>query len=101
MFARLNVKLTDDLPYPLIPREAVMEIDGKMYVYVMQQDRPLKREVKIGHPSGEKVAVLEGLTPGERIVTKGAVLLKGEEMKSEESGRSDQSSSNTSPPPHT
>lgn len=95
MFARLNVQLTDDLPYPLIPQEAVIEIGGKMYVYVMEHDRPLKREVKIGHPSGEKIAVLEGLTSGERIVIKGAVLLKGEEMKSEESGQSEPFQSGT------
>jgi len=101
MFARLNVKLTTDLPYPLIPQEAVLEINGKMYVYVMHIDHPQKREVKIGHPSGEKVAVLDGLTPGERIVTKGAVLLKGEDMKSEESGHAESSPSSTSPPPHT
>ena len=100
MFARLNVKLTDDLPYPLIPQESVLEMDGKMYVYVIHNDRPQKREVKIGHPSGGKIAVLEGLTPGERIVTKGAVLLKGEEMKSEESGQPEQSQPGA-PPPHT
>ena len=91
MFARLNVKVTDDLPYPLIPQEAVLEIDGKMYVYVMQDNRPQKREVKIGHPAEGKVAILEGLQPGERIVTQGAVLLKGEDMKSEESGSAEPS----------
>ena len=99
MFARLNVKLTEGLPYPLIPQEAVLEIDGKIYVYVIQNDHPQKREVRIGHASGEKIAVLDGLTPGERIVTKGAVLLKGEDMKSEEAGPTEQSSPSTTLPP--
>jgi membrane fusion protein, heavy metal efflux system len=86
MFARLNVKLEEGLPFPLIPQDSVLEIDGKMYVYVIQDNKPIKREVKTGSLSGEKIAIVEGLALGERIVTHGAVLLKGEDMKSEESG---------------
>lgn len=86
MFARLNVKMTEGLHFPLVPQEAVLEMDGAMYVYVMEQGHPVKRKVKIGHPSGDKISILEGVSPGDQIVTKGAVLLKGEEMKDAESG---------------
>jgi len=41
----------------------------------------VKREVQIATASGDQVRVVEGLQPGERVVTKGAVLVKGQETK--------------------
>lgn len=97
MFARLSVKLTDGMPFILVPQDAVLEIDGKMYVYVVQGDAPpMKREVRVGHPSGDQITILEGLSPGEHIVTKGTVLLKGEEMKQQQGGPSTPLSSSLS-----
>ncbi len=89
MFARLNVRLSHESTLPLIPQDAVVEIDGNMYAYVAEgNNRYVKRSVKIGLPSAGQVAVLEGLQPGEQIVVKGAVLLKGQEMNQEEGGSS-------------
>jgi cobalt-zinc-cadmium efflux system membrane fusion protein len=39
-----------------------------------------RREVKLGDEYGEKVAVLEGLKAGERVVTQGALQLKLHEL---------------------
>ncbi|MGE0474572.1 MAG: efflux RND transporter periplasmic adaptor subunit [Nitrospirales bacterium] len=99
MFARLNVKLSEGIPYPLIPQDAVLEIDGNMYVYVADgQNHFLKRPVKIGIPAGGQVSVLSGLTTGEQIVVKGAVLLKGQAMNIEEEGSASESPESLSPP---
>lgn len=82
MFARLNIDLGNGTSFIAVPKEAVLEIDGKEYVYVAEgEGRYVKRPVKIGTATGELVRVLEGLTPGERIVTKGAILLKAQEAK--------------------
>ena len=82
MFARLNLQIGDATPFLAIPKEAVLEIDGKEFVYVEEaQGRFVKRPVKVGTASGDQVRILEGLQPGERIVTKGAVLIKGQEAK--------------------
>jgi cobalt-zinc-cadmium efflux system membrane fusion protein len=88
MFARLNVRLSHESTLPLIPQDAVVEIDGSMHVYVMQENKYVKRPVKIGLPSAGQVVVLDGLQPGEEIVVKGAVLLKGQDLNEEESGSS-------------
>jgi len=89
MFARLNVRLSQETTLPLIPQDAVVEIDGSMFVYVAEgNNRYVKRPVKIGLPSAGQVAVLNGLQPGEQIVVKGAVLLKGQDMNQEEGGSS-------------
>ena len=63
-------------------REAVLEADGKQFVYVVESpDRYVKREVKVSNISPDQVRVLEGLARGQRIVTKGAVLIKNQDVK--------------------
>lgn len=82
MFARLHLDVGEASQFIVVPREAVLESDGKQFVYVVEeQNRYVKREVKIANISPEQVRVLEGLTRGQRIVTKGAVLIKGQEVK--------------------
>ncbi|WP_342346554.1 efflux RND transporter periplasmic adaptor subunit [uncultured Nitrospira sp.] len=99
MFARLNVKLSESRPYPLIPQEAVLEIDGNMYVYVANSDNHyMKRPIKTGLPSSGQMSVLSGLEPGETIVVKGAVLLKGQDMNVEDEGMSSEHTPPPSPP---
>jgi len=44
-------------------------------------DRYVKREVKVVAASGDQARVIEGLRSGEHIVIKGAVLIKGQEVK--------------------
>lgn len=80
MFARLHIEVGESAPLLTIPREAVLEEDGKEFVYVVEGiDHYVKREVKVSTISPDQVRVLDGLASGERIVTKGAVLVKGQE----------------------
>jgi len=82
MFARLHLDVGDATPFIAVPREAVLEADGKQFVYVVEEaNRYVKREVKVSNISTDQVRVLEGLTRGQRIVIKGAVLIKGQEVK--------------------
>ncbi|MGQ0811562.1 MAG: efflux RND transporter periplasmic adaptor subunit [Nitrospiraceae bacterium] len=82
MFARLHLDVGDATPFLVIPKEAVLEADGKNYVYVVEgSDHFIKREVKVARLSLDQVRVVEGLSPGQRIVVKGAVLIKGQEVK--------------------
>lgn len=82
MFARLNIDVGDSNQFIAVPREAVLEVDGNEFVYVAQAgDQYVKRPVKTATASNDQVRILEGLAPGERVVTKGAVLIKGQETK--------------------
>lgn len=82
MFARLHIQVGETKAFLAVPKEAVLESDGKHFVYVVESEgKYLKREVKIATASGDQVRVVDGLKPGERIVTKGAVLVKGQEVK--------------------
>jgi hypothetical protein len=60
----------------------VLEVDGKQFVYVVENgNRYVRREVKTANISIDEIRVLEGLKEGDRIVTKGAVLVKGQEVQ--------------------
>ena len=80
MFARLHIEVGESTLLLMIPREAVLEEDGKQFVYVVEgADQYVKRDVKVSTISPDQVRVLEGLASGERLVTKGVVLIKGQE----------------------
>jgi len=66
----------------LVPRQAVLEVEGKRLVYVLRSGEDFeRREVVVGDEHGAKVAVVRGLTPGERVVTQGAWQLRQHELK--------------------
>jgi cobalt-zinc-cadmium efflux system membrane fusion protein len=82
MFARLHIQVGDATQFLTVPKEAVLEIDGGQFVLVVDdKGRYIKQAVKVGPASADHVRILEGLSPGQRIVTKGAVLIKGQEAK--------------------
>lgn len=82
MFARLNIDVGDTTQFIAVPREAVLEVDGKEYVYVVRDgNQYVRRSVKTATASSDQIRILEGLAPGERVVTKGVVLIKGQEAK--------------------
>ena len=88
MFARLQLDVSGRGQFLTVPREAVLEVDGRQFVYVVENGtRYVRREVKISTMSGGQTRIVEGLTAGERIVTKGAVLIRGQEAQ-EHSGSS-------------
>src|SRR6185312_6127255 len=82
MFARLHIQVGDATKILVVPKEAVLESDGKQFVFVVEESNHyVRHEVKVSNFTPDQMRVLEGLTPGQRIVTKGAVLIKGQEVK--------------------
>lgn len=82
MFSRLHIQVGEASPFLAVPKEAVLEADGRQFVYVVEAPgKFVKRPVKVAAASGDRVRVIEGLTSGDRIVTKGAVLIKGQDVK--------------------
>lgn len=62
----------------IIPAPAVLQTgDGKKMVYVQVQPGTfVPRQVDLGQREGANVAVLRGVSPGERVVVDGAMLLR-------------------------
>lgn len=77
MFA--NVALPVSLPREtlVIPSGAVQDIDSVPTVFVRVDEKKFEtRPVRVGATIGNVVEVVEGLKPGERVVTDGALMLK-------------------------
>ncbi len=65
----------------LVPKAAVQMLGDRAVVYVPVPDgegRFAERPVRLGSTSGDFVQVLEGVKPGERVVTEGSFLLRAE-----------------------
>jgi len=71
----------------LVPKEAVLDNEGKKIVYVLLSGEEFeRRDVVLGEEYGGKVAILSGVKPGERVVTQGAYQLKLQELRPANAG---------------
>jgi cobalt-zinc-cadmium efflux system membrane fusion protein len=64
-----------------VPKTAVQIVGSRPLVYVARQEHPgqfIEREVEVGDAIGDRVPVLSGLDPGERVVTEGVFFLRAE-----------------------
>jgi multidrug efflux pump subunit AcrA (membrane-fusion protein) len=62
---------------PYVPIAAVIEADGDhAAVYVVEDGVARRRAVRVAFIAPEAVALTEGLAPGERVVTDGALYLQ-------------------------
>ncbi len=61
---------------PAVPRAALVYEDDKACVFVVEQGVAHKRTVRVGAEDGDKVAVVDGLKPGERVAVEGAAVLE-------------------------
>jgi multidrug efflux pump subunit AcrA (membrane-fusion protein) len=71
----------------MIPKESVLDNEGKKIVYVLLSGEEFqRREVTVGDEYDGKVAILSGLSADERVVTQGAYQLKLQELKPPDAG---------------
>lgn len=69
------------------PVSAVSEEQGAHYLYIqVTGESYTKRSVSLGENDGKRVEIIEGLNPGERIITEGVMLLKAASMVTGETG---------------
>jgi len=72
MFARIKVDLGIQPNSILVPEQAVAELQGNNFVWVIGPDsKAMQRAVQVGQQIGENLLIREGLKPGERIVVEG------------------------------
>jgi multidrug efflux pump subunit AcrA (membrane-fusion protein) len=64
-------------PRPVVPAAAVVDDAGRPIVFVQREGETFERRaVTLGPRSGELVQITEGIKPGDRVVTKGAYLVR-------------------------
>lgn len=87
MQANARLDAGESVRVMIIPRESVLEHEGKKIVYVLLSGEEFeRREVTLGDEYGDKVAAIAGLKAGERVVTQGAYQLKLQELRPADAG---------------
>jgi cobalt-zinc-cadmium efflux system membrane fusion protein len=62
---------------PVVPLSAIVDDNGQEVAYVEAEGEAFERRpLRLGVRDGDRVEVLEGLRPGERVVTRGANLVR-------------------------
>jgi HlyD family secretion protein len=65
-----------------IPRAAMTQKDGKTVVFVVDGSHAKLREIQVGRDFGDRVEVVDGLSPNDRIVVRGvAGLTPGQRVR--------------------
>ena len=76
MFANVRILTGAAETSPAVPREAIMQEGGTARLWVVHDDDAVElRPVKLGLSKGDLVQVLDGLKPGERVVTRGSLFI--------------------------
>jgi RND family efflux transporter MFP subunit len=57
----------------VVPKTAVRSREGKDIVFVVENDRAIRRAVTVAARNGDEVTIGAGLSSGERVVTEGPV----------------------------
>jgi membrane fusion protein, heavy metal efflux system len=83
MFASVRVLLPGDEQALTLPRGAVLEDEGRAFVFVHHHDDfYVRRPVTTGRAWGDRVEVVAGLNGGETVVAEGSFLLKSDVLRS-------------------
>ncbi|HYG78957.1 MAG TPA: efflux RND transporter periplasmic adaptor subunit [Pyrinomonadaceae bacterium] len=87
MQANVRLDAGESVTAMMIPKEAVLDNEGKKIVYVLLSGEEFqRREVTLGDEYGPHVAILSGLNVGERVVTQGAYQIRLQEMRPADAG---------------
>jgi RND family efflux transporter MFP subunit len=71
MFARMTIVLQERENVVVVPDSALIREQDRVYVFVANAGKAYRREVKLGLLHSEYYEVLEGLSPGELVITRG------------------------------
>ncbi len=83
MFGTLEIADASETAGLMVPAGAVQDLDGRDVVFVQAGEELVfvARSVVVGRDDGQRVAILDGLEEGERVVVAGAFVLKSEVVR--------------------
>jgi RND family efflux transporter MFP subunit len=89
MFVTMSIQTGTTERIMVVPRAAVQTIGDRSVVYVPaegEEGKFVERAVKLGPPAGDFVPVLDGLKPGDKVVTDGSFYLRAEAARTRSGG---------------
>jgi cobalt-zinc-cadmium efflux system membrane fusion protein len=76
MFANVAIFTNSEVTAPAVPREALIYEGSTVRVWAVREDKSIElREIRTGLTNGRMIQVVDGLAPGERIITKGSLFI--------------------------
>jgi len=73
----LHLLMDTTMPRPVVPAAAIVDDAGRPIVFVQREGETFERRaVTLGARAGDLVQITEGVKSGDRVVTKGAYLLR-------------------------
>jgi multidrug resistance efflux pump len=76
MFGRAEILLRSNPQAVLVPIQSLMTEGGQDWLYVLKDDKVARRPVRKGAVRDTVVEILQGVIPGERVITAGQTALK-------------------------
>ncbi len=67
MFAKVYVKTTNKIPVVLVPVSSITSIAGLNKIFVVEQNKVVERQVKLGLRDGDMIEITEGVKKDEQI----------------------------------
>jgi RND family efflux transporter MFP subunit len=78
LFARVEIPIESIDNILVLPRSAIVDLQGETSVFVAQVDEYRPRPVQTGSSTSELIEIRSGLEEGEQVVVEGAFILKSE-----------------------
>jgi RND family efflux transporter MFP subunit len=73
----LHLLMEPTAPRPVVPASAVVDDAGRPIVFVQREGETFdRRAVTLGPRTGDVLQIVEGVKPGDRVVTRGAYLVR-------------------------
>lgn len=79
LFVRVAVPVDVRTDVLTVPKQSVLQHDGVSFVFVADETNRYRRvDVTTGDTGGDNIEIIRGLRSGDRVVTRGAFILKSE-----------------------
>jgi cobalt-zinc-cadmium efflux system membrane fusion protein len=83
MYATAEIELGGSAPALFVPQEATQEVNGQTVVFVRTAPNRFEaRPVQTGRPLAGELEILQGLSAGEMVATRGSFILKSQLLRS-------------------
>lgn len=77
MVAKITVTRTNNAKKGFkVPTDSILTVDGKTYVYIVDGDKAVRREVKVEEQTSADSLITGDVKPGDRLIVRGQTLLK-------------------------
>ena len=68
MTANVSIFLESRKDILLVPAKSVKKSEGSNFVYVLEEGKPKRREVRVGWKQGQFIEIIEGLEEGDEVL---------------------------------